>query len=84
MAVTDQELALLDQMYQSEISSTRFPTALSRTEWRAAWTATRDWIAANQGDYNKALPLAARQELTLKQKFILFMAVAEQEALNNG
>jgi hypothetical protein len=57
-------------------SNLREPTPLSKAEFQAAVDATDSWIDANQAAFNAALPLAARNNLTINQKTLLFCAVA--------
>ncbi len=52
---------------------------LTKADLRAAVDATDDWIEANQGAFNAAIPLPARSELTARQKALLFMAVAARK-----
>jgi hypothetical protein len=49
---------------------------LNKADLRAAVDATDDWIDANQGAFNSALPAAAQSNLTAAQKTMLFMTVA--------
>lgn len=57
-------------------SNLRESLALTKPELRAAIDATDTWIDDNQAGYNAALPSAARTNLTLAQKTLLFCAVA--------
>jgi hypothetical protein len=57
-------------------SNSREPVSLTKAEFQAAVDATDDWIEANQASFNAALPTAARTNLTLTQKTLLFCAVA--------
>ncbi len=52
---------------------------MSKADLRAAVNATDDWIDANQGSFNSALPLPARTSLTARQKTLVFMAVAARK-----
>ena len=51
---------------------------LTKAQLRAAVNATDQWINDNAASYNQALPLAARQALTARQKVKLFLAVAKK------
>ena len=42
--------------------------AITKAELRAAFNAADDWADANAAAYNSALPVAARTNLTAKQK----------------
>lgn len=53
---------------------------VTKTDIRAAVDATDDWIDSNQGSFNTALPTAARNNLTLVQKTLLFCFVAMRRA----
>ena len=57
-------------------SNLREPLNLSRPNLLAAIVATDNWIDSNQASYNSALPAAARNNLTLIQKTLLFCSVA--------
>ena len=57
-------------------SSERAPVAVLKDELLAAVNATDAWIDDNQASYNAALPDAARNNLTVAQKTLLFCAVA--------
>ena len=83
MTVSNAEVSILDADYQSELSAARIKQDLSKSEWRSAWIATRDWIEANQAAFNQALPEGVRGRLTAKQKYYLFLRVAEKE-YDNG
>jgi len=50
--------------------------SLSKVELYAAVAATDGWIEDNQASFNSALPEAARTNLDLAQKTLVFMAVA--------
>ena len=54
------------------------PIGVTRPELRAAVDATDAWIDANAASYNLALPTAARNNLTAKQKARLFFVVARR------
>jgi len=58
------------------LSNLRQSLDLSKTELRAAVDATDIWIEDNQADYNNALPTAAKANLTIVQKTLLFCVVA--------
>ena len=66
--------ALLASM-ASTVSSRRDSLALTRAQFRAAVNATDDWLDANAGSFNAALPVAARTTLTGRQKAELLLAV---------
>jgi len=57
-------------------SNSREAIALTKVEFQAAVDATDDWIEGNQASFNSALPLAARNNLSVTQKTLLFCAVA--------
>lgn len=52
--------------------------ALTKVDLRAAVDAIDDWIDANAGSVNAAIPLPARSALTAKQKALLFFSVADR------
>lgn len=54
--------------------------AITKAQLKAAVDATDQWIEDNQASYNTALPAAARNNLTLDQKTLLFCAVALRRA----
>ena len=56
----------------------RYRTAINinKDELLDAVNATDVWIDENQASFNQALPLAARDNLTLEQKTFLFCVVA--------
>lgn len=56
------------------------PCNITKAELRAAVDATDDWIEANQASFNTALPTAARNNLNLVQKTLLFSYVALKRA----
>ena len=49
---------------------------VNKVELAMAVSATDDWIEDEQSAYNQALPQAARDNLSLEQKTLLFCAVA--------
>lgn len=55
-------------------------TAFGKSDLRAALDATDDWIEANKGSYNGALPPAFRNNASLGQKTLLFCYVAMRRA----
>ena len=55
-------------------------TGLLKADLRAAVDATDTWIDSNQTSFNTALPVAARNALTLPQKTLLFCFVAMRRA----
>lgn len=55
-------------------------TAFTKPDLAAAVNATDDWIEANQGAFNTALPAAFRTNATLAQKTLLFCYVAMRRA----
>jgi hypothetical protein len=57
-------------------SNVREPFALTKADLQAAIAATDTWIDSNQASFNSALPVAARNNMTLAQKTLLFCAVA--------
>jgi len=52
----------------------------TKPDLRAAIDATDDWIEANQGSFNAALPLPFRTAATAPQKTFLFCYVAMRRA----
>jgi hypothetical protein len=54
--------------------------AFTKTDLAAAVNATDDWIEANQGAFNTALPVNFRTNATLTQKTLLFCYVAMRRA----
>ena len=52
--------------------------AVVKSVLRDAVNATDQWIDDNAASYNSALPVAARNNLTTKQKARLFMMVARR------
>ena len=64
--------------YMRFSSNTREEIGLSKDELRTAVDATDDWINANQASFNDALPIAAKSNLTQKQKVRLFLEVAQK------
>lgn len=53
---------------------------ITKADLKAAVDATDDWIDANAGSYNSALPLPARTSLNSTQKTLLFCYVALKRA----
>jgi hypothetical protein len=81
MAVlTDQERAALHQIFMADRSRARDQLALTKAQLRAAIDATDGWIDTNAAAYNLALPVAARNNLTVQQKTLLFSYVALKRA----
>ncbi len=56
------------------------PCSITKAQLKAAIDATDDWIDANQASFNSALPTAARNNLDLTQKTLLFCYVAMKRA----
>lgn len=56
------------------------PWTLTKPDLAAAINATDDWIDANQGSFNQALPQPSRNQLSLAQKTFLFCYVAMRRA----
>jgi hypothetical protein len=76
MAVlSDPDRAAISALYQSECSSARIPIPLTRAQVRAAIDAVDAWADANAASYNSALPAAARNNLTSKEKASLLVYV---------
>lgn len=50
--------------------------AITKFDLANAVAATDDWIDSNQTSFNNALPAAAKNNLTIAQKTLLFCAVA--------
>jgi hypothetical protein len=57
------------------------PDSLTFAEWLALVGAIDDWIVANAQEFNQALPLPARSELTAAQKARYFMFVVRRRFL---
>jgi hypothetical protein len=58
-------------------SNEREPTSgFGKDDLKDAVDATDDWIDANQGSFNNALPVLVRTNLTQAQKTLLFCVVA--------
>lgn len=53
---------------------------ITKAELKAAVDATDTWIDSNQTSFNNALPAAAKNNLNLTQKTILFCYVAMKRA----
>lgn len=53
---------------------------ITKAELKAAVDATDDWIDTNQTSFNNALPTAAKNNLNLTQKTLLFCYVAMKRA----
>mgnify|MGYP001558757714 CR=1 FL=1 len=51
------------------------PCAILKTDLQAAVDAADNWVEANAGAYNAALPLPARTSLTARQKAAILTAV---------
>jgi hypothetical protein len=61
--------------FMREASDERTPIALTKPQLRAAVDAADAWVDDNAASYNSALPAAARNNLTAKQKAQLLMHV---------
>lgn len=59
-------------------SEMNVPLSVVKTVLREAVNATDQWIDDNSASYNQALPIAARNNLTSKQKLQLFTLVARR------
>jgi hypothetical protein len=53
---------------------------ITKADLKAAVDATDDWIEANQTSFNNALPTAAKNNLSLTQKTLIFSYVALKRA----
>ncbi len=53
---------------------------ITKTDLKAAIDATDDWIDSYQTSFNNALPTAAKNNLNLTQKTLLFCYVAMKRA----
>ena len=53
---------------------------ITKADLKAAVDATDDWIDSNQASFNNALPTAAKNNLNLTQKTLLFCYVAMKRA----
>jgi hypothetical protein len=58
--------------------TTDCPGTVTKAQLRAAIDATDAWIDSNAASFNSALPTAARNALTARQKAALFMFVASR------
>lgn len=56
------------------------PGGLTKTQLRSAVNAVDQWLEDNAASYNAALPLAARNALTARQKQALLVAVMRRRA----
>jgi hypothetical protein len=74
----DADRALVDQAFQSDLSSARTPCTLSKAELRAAINAIDQWADDNASEFNQAIPLPARTALTGKQKAELLFRVVRR------
>jgi hypothetical protein len=77
MAVlSDSDRAALHTSWMQDLSSSRSSIAtLAKAQLRAAIDAADQWADDNASSYNTALPVAARNNLTAKQKAQLLMFV---------
>lgn len=79
MAVlSDPDRATLWARYMSDASSARTPIPLSKPDLRAAVDAVDDWVDANAGAFNAAIPQPARSALTAQQKANLLLYVVRR------
>jgi hypothetical protein len=70
--------------FMSELSGTREPVAVTKTELRAAADAIDDWVEANKAAFNTAIPQPARAALTAAQKSRLLMFVVRQRFIKGA
>lgn len=76
MAVlTDDKRRAIYAKYMSDKSAVRELIPLKKSELKAAVDAVDNWIDANAGSFNSALPEPAKSALTAKQKADLLMRV---------
>jgi hypothetical protein len=69
MAVlSDANRAELHATFMRALSDARAPIGITKAQLRAAVDAADAWADANANSYNSALPVAARNNLTAKQK----------------
>lgn len=70
--------AALRAIFSQDASSARTPLALSKADLLAAVDAVDTWVDSNASNFNQALPVAARTNLTAKQKAQLLMFVVRR------
>lgn len=82
MAVlTDTQRQQVTDKFMQDQSEVRVVLAVvTAADLRAAANATDQWIEDNQASFNTALPTAARNNLTLTQKTLLFCFIALKRA----
>ena len=69
MAVlSDPNRAAAMALFVDELNNMREPIATVKADLRAAINAADQWVDDNAASYNSALPVAARNTLTAKQK----------------
>jgi len=78
MALTAQARQAIRSDYGSTLSERRVAFGLTKPQLDAAIAAIDDWIEANAGAFNAALPQPARSSLTAAQKTELFFFVARR------
>ncbi len=76
--LTDADRTELKNKWARRLSRDRELFSLSSLDTKAAVDAADDWVEANQAAYNTALPVAARNNLTAKQKAELLMFVIDK------
>lgn len=66
------------EMQRSSLTREAYP--LNKTQLQAAINACDDWADSNATSFNNALPPAAKNSLTTKQKMLLLAAVLQRRA----
>lgn len=75
-----QRQEVTDKFMQDRSAVREVLAVVTGANLKAAIDATDDWIESNQASFNSALPTAARNNLTLSQKTLLFCFVALKRA----
>lgn len=61
-----------------DLSDAREGVGVTKADLRAALNAVDDWVEANSGSFNTAIPQPARSALTARQKAQLLMFVVRR------
>ena len=77
-ALIDADRIELKSKWARRLSRDRELFSLSSLDTKAAVAAVDDWVEANRASYNSALPVAARTNLTAKQKAEILMFVIDK------
>lgn len=75
MPLTTQQRGRLGGDAMAELSREREPIPLTKAQLAAALAAVDDWVEANTASLNAALPTAARNNLSTRQKARLLAQV---------